>query len=236
MTSIESNQSANLKSGFKKCGIYPTNADELLRSFNNSECVQSPILESFKTFLKDQRNEVTGLETTRKRKKKLNVAPGQSISYDDLNNLPSTSYVTPVIPSKNTQKTKKQRSALVVSSDSDSVDNIPYKNSSSDISELDEEQPSTSTYQWKPVKKVIGEYVVFTYEGELFPGKIIKVKDNVATISAMQRSRNLWKWPNSPDILDYIWQDVIGHADEPKKIGKRSLFSIPELNTVWGNI
>jgi len=85
-------------------------------------------------------------------------------------------------------------------------------------------------------KKEIGEYVVFTFEGELFPGKIIKVQNKVATISAMQRSEKLWKWPNTLDILNYPWQDVIGHASELKQIGKRSLFSIPELDTVWGKI
>lgn len=56
----------------------------------------------------------------------------------------------------------------------------------------------------------------------------------MATISVMQRSGKLWKWPNSIDVLDYPWDDVIGHVDELKQIGKRSLFSIPELDAVWG--
>jgi len=86
MTSIEPNQSANLKAGFKKCGIYPTSADEILKSFTNSECNQSPIVESFKSFLKNKRNTITGLDNTKKRRKKLNVAPGQNILYKDLNN------------------------------------------------------------------------------------------------------------------------------------------------------
>lgn len=78
--------------------------------------------------------------------------------------------------------------------------------------------------------------MVFTYEGELFPGKIINIEKQVATISAMQRNGKLWKWPNTPDILDYPWQDVIGHAENPKQIGKRSIFSVPELDDVWGTI
>lgn len=138
-----------------------------------------------------------------------------------------------MISPKNTQKTKKHRHALVISLDSDSVESVQYKDSSSDFSELDEEEVITSTYQWKSVNKVFGGNVVFTYEGELFPGKIIEVKDNETTISALQRSGKLWKWLNITDILDYPWQDVIGHIAEPKKIGKRSLFSIPELDSVW---
>ncbi|CAI6354552.1 unnamed protein product [Macrosiphum euphorbiae] len=64
MTSIEPNQSANLKAGFKKCGIYPASAHEILKSFTNSECDQSPIVESFKSFLKNKRNTITGLDNT----------------------------------------------------------------------------------------------------------------------------------------------------------------------------
>lgn len=78
--------------------------------------------------------------------------------------------------------------------------------------------------------------MVFTYEGELFPGKIINIGKKVATISAMQRNEKLWKWPNSPDILDYPWQDVIGHVEDLKQIEKRSIFSVPELDDVWGKL
>lgn len=39
-----------------KCGIYPTNAEELLKFFTNSECDQSSILENFKSFFKEKRN------------------------------------------------------------------------------------------------------------------------------------------------------------------------------------
>lgn len=86
-----------------------------------------------------------------------------------------------MISPKNTQKTKKHRPALVISSDSDSVESVQYKDSSSDFSELDEEEVITSTYQWKSVNKVIGENVVFIYVGELFPGKIIEVKNNICS-------------------------------------------------------
>lgn len=78
--------------------------------------------------------------------------------------------------------------------------------------------------------------MVFIYEGELYPGKIINIGKKVATISAMQRNGKLWKWPNSPDILDYPRQDVIDHVEDPKQIGKRNIFSVSELDDVWGKL
>lgn len=83
------------------------------------------------------------------------------------------------------------------------------------------------------VKKEIGEYVIFTYEGEYFPGKIISLYEDGAEISAMQRSLKSWKWPDKPDIHKYDWEDVIGHCKEPKLVSKRGFFNVPELGVVW---
>jgi hypothetical protein len=47
----------------------------------------------------------------------------------------------------------------------------------------------------------VGQYVVFTYENELFPEKIISYDDQGATISSMKRTLKSWKWPEKGDIL-----------------------------------
>jgi hypothetical protein len=41
----------------------------------------------------------------------------------------------------------------------------------------------------------VGQYVVFTYQNELFPGKIISYDDKGATVSPMKMSLKSWKWP-----------------------------------------
>ncbi|KAE9525572.1 hypothetical protein AGLY_014099 [Aphis glycines] len=176
-------QRANLKAGFKKCRIYPVSADEILKSFTNSDCDQSPIVESFKTKHFIRRSQQT-------------TAVNIQCSYQ--------------------RHKKNHQKILVVSTDSDSADSVQYKESSSEFSEYDEEESTTpKSSKWKPIKKKVGECVVFTHEGELFTGKIINIEKQVATISAIQKNGKLWKWPNSPDILDYPWQDVISHAENP---------------------
>lgn len=86
---------ANLVSGFRACGIYPTGVEHLLKRLpGHNEDVQK-IDQSFKEFLSEQRKILTdGGE--RKRRKKTRVTPGKSIgnvssdeenSEDEDNNL-----------------------------------------------------------------------------------------------------------------------------------------------------
>jgi hypothetical protein len=55
----------------------------------------------------------------------------------------------------------------------------------------------------------VGQYVVFTYENELFAGKIISYDDQGATISSMKRTLKSWKWSEKEDILNYSWYDIL---------------------------
>lgn len=44
------------------------------------------------------------------------------------------------------------------------------------------------------VKRELREYVIFVYEEEYFPGKIISFDDNNVEISSMQYSLKSWTW------------------------------------------
>jgi hypothetical protein len=85
----------------------------------------------------------------------------------------------------------------------------------------------------KKVQKKVGEFVVFVYEDEFFPGKILEFNDDSVKISAFQKALKMWKWPQKEDIHTYAWEDVVGHIDEPKLVSKRGLYSVPELDKVW---
>jgi hypothetical protein len=78
----------------------------------------------------------------------------------------------------------------------------------------------------------VGQYVVFTYENELFPGKIISYDDQGATVSSMKRTLKSWKWPEKEDILTYSWEDILGSISPPKQISSRGLFDVPELKMI----
>lgn len=85
-----------------------------------------------------------------------------------------------------------------------------------------------------PVQRKVGEYVVFSYEEELFPGVITHVTKTAASISAMQKCGRLWKWPQKVDLLDYNWEDVLYQINEPLKMSQtRNVYSVPELDFLW---
>ena len=80
--------SDNLKAGFKKCGISPLNAEQVLhrlpdwKSTNDPADVDVNVSESLIDMLKDMRGVSSGTEPVRRRRKKITVAPGKSISDD----------------------------------------------------------------------------------------------------------------------------------------------------------
>ncbi|XP_039450191.1 uncharacterized protein LOC120429094 [Culex pipiens pallens] len=83
MEAIKPNQKHNMKAGFKKCGIFPTSVEPLLKSVS---CVPSSpdlIEDSFKDFLNAKRTAVVGGAPT-KRRKKFDIPAGTSVTAEDL--------------------------------------------------------------------------------------------------------------------------------------------------------
>lgn len=90
MTSLKENKAQNLISGFKKCGIYPLNRQILLdRLPENQTAVNEHIVgEAFLEQLEKKRADFLGIGAPKKRRKKLQVPAGRSISTADLETNP----------------------------------------------------------------------------------------------------------------------------------------------------
>lgn len=129
------------------------------------------------------------------------------------------------------------RQSDIQTSDSDIEEDVPYKNSSSEWNEefdSSSDEMGSSTTIWQLVQKRVTEFVVFTYENELFPGKIVRITDSGAIVSAMQKSGRFSSWPKRPDELDYEWNDILGHIEELTSVSsRRQLLPIPQLNFIW---
>ncbi|KAJ8930362.1 hypothetical protein NQ314_016840 [Rhamnusium bicolor] len=83
------------------------------------------------------------------------------------------------------------------------------------------------------VVREVGRFIVFSYEGQLYPGEIVAFDDKTVTINSMQRSLKMWKWPSKRDELTYPWSDVLGSIQPPKQVSKRGAFSVPELTSFF---
>jgi hypothetical protein len=75
--------------------------------------------------------------------------------------------------------------------------------------------------------------VVFLYEGNVFPGKIINFDGENVYFFVMVKSLKSCKWPEKSDTLEYEWSDALGGIDPPELVSKRDFHSIPELPTFF---
>jgi hypothetical protein len=86
---------------------------------------------------------------------------------------------------------------------------------------------------FNPVIKACGQFVVFLYEGNVYPGKITYFNEENVYISATVKSLKSCKWPEKPNILEYEWSDALGSINAPKLVSKRGFYSIPKLSTFF---
>ena len=160
-------------------------------------------------------------ERVKKRRKKLTVPAGQSVSTEDIENKNNDKGLHAASGSKvNAEQNKRKKKRTLItktkkskaeSEEEDSDDFSCHDDSftletfsdlENDLSNREEDSKKSSSNNWTPVRREENEFVVFTYEGELFPGQITKVKKNGAIIKSMVKTGKAWKWPDGcEDIL-----------------------------------
>jgi DDE superfamily endonuclease. len=125
MSHIEPNAPDNLKSGFRKCGIYPVNVEELLASFERRKQYDTEQLEdSFKKFLEEKINPVNQIEKQKKRKK-ISVSPGKPLYACHINTL--------------------KKKIVFIDSDETDEDDIIFRDDSESLIEEDKSERSKKT-------------------------------------------------------------------------------------------
>lgn len=80
---LQLNVESTLQNGFKKCGILPCKADELLSRLPQSLNISSNVEESSIEHLQKTRSETT--QTNKQKRKKLKVTPGMSYAHEEHN-------------------------------------------------------------------------------------------------------------------------------------------------------
>ena len=188
MSALEPNQASNLQSGFRKCSVYPVNVNELLTKFRERESYDREALEdSFQIFLQDKFKSLEPVRTN-KRKKKLPVPAGKSVSIEDLEKF-NEGYN---IASKNPAKRKKQTTKMNTIKSKHQSEEGPKEchdhSSSSKAFSNKKKSEKLNSKNWTSVQREEGEFVFFTYEDELFPGQITIVKENDAYVKSMVKT------------------------------------------------
>lgn len=144
---------------------------------------------------------------------------------------PSTSGIQQNV---NLPRQKKRRRDSSSSSDDASAKFLLQDTEESEtFSNLDEQPPpSTPPLQSSSFLQnlMAGNYVLVRYDGELYPGQIIEVKnDDEVLVSAMKKSPRNWKWPAKPDKIFYSKDEIVQKINQPTQIGRREIFKVLEL-------
>lgn len=80
----------------------------------------------------------------------------------------------------------------------------------------------------KPKDITVGDYVIIQYEGEFFPGIVLKTKDSEYEVKTMTMSGKYWKWPKKDDILWYTKDDTLKICP-PSIIDNKGNYEVPEI-------
>lgn len=252
MAAMEPNIEKNLKSGFRKTGIFPLNKQQVLSRLpkasldNNLGDMADLIGESFLEELNKRRQDETK-PREKKRRKKLNVPAGRSIGTSDVLNAENNKTEEDLTTCTNKQgKARKQQKRKKSQSDDETDVSDTFSLQDSDETDLDflreqlsdpdeddcfegtsnVNQETFAAEECNNTNFSVGNYVVVNFEGNLFPGKVIEKKVGGYTVSVMERSKKSWKWPSKPDAIFYDAEEVLYSINPPKQISNRGFFQV----------
>lgn len=258
MKGLKENQTQNLVSGFSKCGIYPINKQKLLerlpRTVTDEEV--SYVGEAFLEQLdKNRKDYVNPSNLPRKKRKKIDISAGKSISVMDVAAVTDASMGEPgsssAAPKPRPKKKKLSTRAPISSSEDDEPVPLESDGQSETFSDLEDgseiySPTSTNTADNTIVKAKktqapvpvnfedcdIDNFVIVLYSGngQQYPGKITKLSKENVTVECMVKGSKCWRWPDRVDSHEYKWGDVLCKI-KPPKIKKRNQFFVPELDS-----
>ena len=171
---------------------------------------------------------------TGKRKRRVNIIPGKSITEEDLlTEEPSTSSGRGGGRGRFGKRQRRERTPETFE-DENEPEAADDSESSEAFSEFSEDETSTPVRNRSAtipaaVDFDVGQHVLVNYDGELYPGEITAREDDGYLVSAIEKTGRYWKWPARADKTVNAPEEIFQTINPPTKIGRRSIFSVPEL-------
>ncbi|XP_065651325.1 uncharacterized protein LOC136079514 [Hydra vulgaris] len=255
ITNLNEHGNDNLRAGFRKTGIFPLDKSQVLSRLpccnlgldSTTVLVSQSFLDHLCKSLDDPSD---GSEKSKRRK--VCAVPGKSLCSTDIsscvinknNRLNSNNVDTPISiintietnnigfagPSTNTGTTETSNLifadvSLVVESHTESLDHsaLGKKN----FQNIDKKKNVCK--KEKLLNLVENCYVIVKCNGELNPGQLKKLRKNGAEITIMKKNGLNWKWSLPAVQLFFSQSEIVDFIEEPKKISKRGIYSVPEL-------
>jgi len=215
--------------------------------------------DSFMDILKEMRYE-TG-NPQKKRKKKVNVEPGKSVTGLDFEESEEDATAVSAKTTDAATNSGEDKGASSSGDDEESDDEMSSERTSNDTG-IPVSAPGTSydnvDHPHKKRKTVVqpvsgtgtstvtaaitssdkfqqGDFVIFEYEGEQFPGQVLNVQQYGCVIRSMVKSGMNWKWPDKADELFYLYTDIKTKIKPPQSLN-RGVLVVQELKERWDEV
>lgn len=242
MESLRENGKTNLMSGFRKSGIHPINRNEVLNRIPSKDSValenDDPLNTSVIDLLELKRFGSSSGIPEKKRKSKIRIAPGRSVSVADIkpkeNANPMSQKNQLDIASSGPSKPKptilKKGKKKIRKPDSETSedDNISIYSDSERSALYSDTDDINDEHAYRESEYNVGDFVIFTYAKQFFPGQILEALERTYRIKSMEKSGIQWKWPAKDDIFCYQDFDIKEKIQAPV-LSKRHLCTIPEM-------
>ncbi|KAJ8668756.1 hypothetical protein QAD02_000015 [Eretmocerus hayati] len=223
MDSVDMNQSKALVNGFRKCGIEPLNKNTVSSRIPGgnqqvSEMVQEGVSDKVGSVVIDYLSTMRynpDDDGPKRKRRKVTIPAGESITEEDLQNVMTSNQ-------ENQKISKKRESSNKRSGPEPKRKNLGTK--------TDPSKDYGFSFHCEP-----GCHVIVEYEGEYFPGKIVRVdgQKSLVEVEVMVMQGLNWSWPDKIDKQWYGADSIIGALKEPQlvksKEGGRPNFRVPEI-------
>lgn len=252
MEDLKTSGSEALKSGFRKCGIFPCDRgvvlERLPRQDREKLASNNLVNDSLLEFLQKKRyGDEQAKGTKIVKKTKLDVLPGRSIENKDVTDpREGTSKMAQKTVNKllinnkkikkvgngkeNIKKINKKSTKQLADIESDSESSISYRSLSEGEGDNWMEPPSNSDLETNEEINEDSGYVIVKYEKSYFPGQIQQRKKNECLVKTMEPcGMRSWKWPEKDDVLWYKSVDVMENISAPTKQSSRNIYDVPEM-------
>lgn len=250
---LSDSQTQIIQSGFRATGIYPLDRTQVLKRLpGGKEVLKETVLtEALTGHLRQMRY---GKENKQpdKKKKRLMVEPGQSISGHNKNSDESDESETEISlhdsnssigeemfsddseEGKTIGETENTSREEVVSEPENKSSDEPIEETSDNRNEQNNAPAKSINGIESDGDIVVDSFVLICYNGTYFPGKVLSINNEIYSVKHMTRyGKYGWRWPDREDILDYQLDEIHRRIPQPRLINKRGTYvcpSVEELN------
>ena len=165
----------------------------------------------------------------KKRRKKLNITPGKSVSAEDITDVSNS----PKVAITRAEKDVADEAMNLQDEEEASTGTESVESAENSATGTGFDNPDNLMAKGENIS--VEDFVTVKYEGQKFPGKVISIEKDGPLVSALTKcKKNGWRWPQKKDCFAYNWEDVEKMKEKEIPLNNRGFYRFPDLEEEWG--